>query len=76
MDLYRQLARAMPENPDMWENFATCSEKLGDLPGAIAAVERAYGLARSRGDPERMRRFESELEDYRRIRAAKAAPRS
>ena len=75
MDLYRQLSRTMPDNPDLWQNYAVCSEKLGDLPGAIAAAERAYALARSRGEPERMGRIGSELEGYRRAAAARVSSR-
>ena len=75
MELYRQLSRTMPDNPDLWENYAVCSDKLGDLPGAIAAAERAHALARSRGDPDRMGRIGSELEGYRRAAAARVNSR-
>ena len=57
---YERLSQPMAGNPDLWENWATCREKLGDLSGAEQALDRARTLAADLGDRVRVDRFDVE----------------
>jgi tetratricopeptide (TPR) repeat protein len=59
--IYRDLSRVIPDEPDLWENWATCREKLGDLPGATQSLQKALAIAESRTDTSRVIRFSQEL---------------
>jgi hypothetical protein len=51
----------MPQEPDLWANWAICRETLGDLAGAIEALRRAASLAEERADSTRLFRVQADL---------------
>jgi len=68
---YEDLARVMPDEPDLWANLALCRESGGDAVGAAAALRRAEALAAARADTVRLRRIR---EDLRRIETSARRP--
>ncbi len=59
--LYRDLARAIPEDLGLWEDWLACQRKLGDEAGVIRSLERALAIAEAQGDLERVQRFRQRL---------------
>ncbi len=44
-ELYRRVTALAPENPLFWKRLGACLGPLGDLPGALAAFERAGAVS-------------------------------
>jgi tetratricopeptide (TPR) repeat protein len=59
--IYRDVAKAVPDDLGLWQKLAAVEEKLGDLPAAREALEKALQLAIQQQAVNRAAELEQEL---------------